>query len=635
MDEKAKILFTKMPNKEALGSWIRVFLGLDIPDGIVDPTSNCTPLQMIWEVYERCILNDNPEFNRVLYYASRDSFKTLSAAILEVLSILHLGRSVAHMAAIKDQAGKAQQYVKAFFRRPYLRDYVEGDNKTETVVVRFYNKETGVSLTRKQYDALAEDAKNEYEEITNYIKIVVCTMQGANSEHVPLFVVDEVDVVENPKAYEEAKAIPAPLNGMMPITVLTSTRKFSFGLVQKEIEKADDTGLKIRHWNILDVTEKCPEKRHRPDLPRLPIYRSDETLKSKSEEEYQALDEESKKKYVKDEGYHGCLKNCKLFAMCQGRLATKQTSTSKLLKPIEHTTNQFRSFSPEMAKAQLLCWKPSTLGLIYGGFEKETHMLTPAQIAEKVTGEPQRPEFTKGELIALLNAREGGYWASGIDWGYTHRFAVVTAYIDGPRCFVIDVISLPELEPGDQLQVVNTKIKHLDPICYADPENPQMIAMFRTKGGFKMRKWKKGPGTVQGGIEICRLKFNPAVGDPQCFLLKGDEGCELLAKRLMEYHWKMDQAGTMTNIPDETDDDECDAFRYLIMNVYAPKGKVQAPADEAVVKPAQAQYFAPASQPQPWMQEIIQSHLGGPARDPGEVTTSVKGRKGSFKWDMT
>jgi hypothetical protein len=1037
---KKRILFVPLETKEALHSWIKVFLGLDIPDCIVDEASTSNPMQAIWDTYERALKNDDPTYNFVLNYAARDTFKTISASILEVLMLCHLGRSVAHMAAIEAQAKKSQEYVKKFLRQSMLREFVVGDNQRKVEICRYYDDSTGISLSPREYNSLTTPAeRSRYRQISNYIVIVICTMAGANcvdpeslvwmadgtrkrmhqlgagedvlvfdamerktvsmpvkavggvvknsmrltfddgdflvlsedhklltnngwlcarkmrlgykvpglkapqdglnykesislgcihgnfksmlvgtllgdasliwpvykptgkrvgagpllsishgrkqheylqhkmrvavaggygmrskigacevlkswthgqadfeplwrmfyesgrkrvtreildlvdeealaywlmddgsgnaqvvgtckdrkiqihtcsftreehelmvswfkerwglkarigvnrnskgarydiiefsleesrklsklvdkfihpsmkykfpapekfldvdcihcgvplgrgrmgrlavrcalhrrqsireklgtgfftksitkiefvgprylsdlsidtdkphlknvilnssiishnSEHSSCLVVDEVDVVANPKAYEEARAIPAPYEGKHPITLLTSTRKFSFGLVQKEIDRAKESGLIIKHWNVIDVTAACPATRHLPDQPKIPIYRSDDTLRALSEDQYNDLAEEQQEKYVRDEGYEGCLKNCKLFAACKGRLATHQKSTSSLLKPIEHTQSLFRKFSPEMAKAQLLCWKPSSEGMIYPRFDRAVHMLTPAQIAEKVTGEHYDPKMTKTQLIALLKTREV-QWHAGMDWGYTHNFATVIGARDGARMFIIDVISQPELELGQKLELCETRLKPYQAQIWPDPAYPSDIKTFK-RNGYRMRDWDKGKGTVAGGIEVVRLKLWPSLGQPELFFLAGDEGVELLVKRMQAYHYIIDPAGRITEEPDDEDDDECDALRYLVMNVFAPKGKgpIASKPEERNPLAIPAQQQTPSQvQQQHWNQ--IMGHVGMSVQtlDPvtGEVVEDVpkvKGKKGGLIFDL-
>lgn len=657
-----RALFVPCATKEDLHRWIEIYLGLNFPDTIVDEESNTTPMDIIWEIYEKALANDDPDFSRCMAYASRDSFKTLGAAVLEVLAVCHLNRDVAHMAAIKAQAKKAQSYVKKFFRYPYLRDYVISANTERTEIVRYYNDATGDNLTRAQYSELTPVEQLNYREIHRYITIVICSMQGSNSEHVPFFVVDEVDVVpkQNQPAYQEAKSIPAAYEGKEPITLLTSTRKFAFGNVQRELDQASKTGLVVRHWNIIDVTEKCPPSRHLPHEPRIPIYYSRDDFSSISAEEYEALLPEKQEKYTLTEGYAGCLKKCKLFAMCRGQLATKQRFHPKnekgefterpmpLLKSITFTTNKFRELNLDMAKAQLMCWQASQEGLIYPYLDRQKHLLTPAEMARRITGEKYPDNFTRAQLMALLKGRDGR-WVAGIDFGFTHNFSIVLFYIDGNRAFVVGCWSQPELDPTEKLDLMERTIKEFEPSIYADPESADMIAFFK-KRGYRCKDWSKGAGSVLAGIEIVRYKLHPSIGEPQVFFLKGDAGVEMLVDRLAMYHWALDAAGNPSNEPDDVvgqdeegnnlGDDECDAFRYGIMNVFHTKGKVMAPREDGVKLPTPAQVAATQKAQQPvqhqWAQQIMQ-HALARAQNTEEGAADagpLKGRKGSFFWDM-
>ncbi len=630
-----RALFVPAETKEHLHAWIMHYLHLDIPDTKVDPESTSTPMDLIWEIYDAGRRNHRVDFAEILGYASRDSFKTLGAAVLEVLAVFHLQRDVAHMAAIEAQAKKSQSYVRDFFAKPFLRDYVVLQNEKRREIARYHDARTDESLTLDQFKALPVELRAKYREIRNYINIVICTLAGANSEHVPFFVVDEVDVVRDPKAYEEAKYIPAPRGDQLPMTLYTSTRKFSFGLVQKEIDRAEESGLHIRHWNIIDVTQRCPASRHRPDLPIIDVYYSRDDLKTITPEAYETLGPDKKESYQPDKAFSGCMSNCKLFAMCRGRLATVQKEANpdakvkSLLKPVSHTQNLFKKASRESAKAQLMCWKPSTEGLIYPNFDQTVHMITAAEMAEKITGEDYPENYTKEQLVALLKSREVRFVA-GMDFGYTHNFSVVLGAIDGNRCFILDVLSQAELEVEQQVELCDATIKHYRPRIFADPENPQAIVTFHRKH-YRIKKVDKGPGSVIGGIELVRQLLRPGLdAPPRMYLLKGDEGCALLAKRLSVYHWKLDAKGDPSDVPDETDDDEADAMRYLIMSVFGKRGRLQA-ARETEVRPDAPTPDAPL--PQNWMQQEIAKKVGE-AGGAG-AGSAARGKKGGFMWDLS
>jgi len=604
---KRKALFVPCKDQDSLHRWVNVYLGVDIPDGIVDPDSTASPMSAMWELYSALLKGDRPEFTRVLTYASRDSFKTLGASILEILSVFHCRRSVGHMAAIKSQSQICQRYVKNFLNKPFLRDFVSKKNETE-VELLWFDAPDGSILNQVEYAVLAPDAKDRHVEINLYIKIVVATLQGANGLHAPFFVLDEIDIVEDKLAYEEAKAIPCAINGMPPITLLTSTRKFSFGLVQKEIDAAyndPNTGspsLHIRHWNIIDVTSRCPTTRHLPEEPNIPIFVNDDTLKAIDKPNYDLLDPQSKSEFIQTEGFAGCLKNCTIFAACRGRLPN-QTSTSKLLKPLADVVSKFKSMSAQMANAQLLCRKASQEGLVFPNFNAAIHMLTAYQMARRILGPDEHiPEtLDKPGLLQLMKGRQVSFH-SGMDFGYTHNFAVDTGALDGQNFYVFDVISMAELELEQKVAVCDARIKHLNGTVYPDPEAAADIATFRRKG-YRVKTVNKYAGSVVAGIEIIRRKLMPSAGNPSLFFLRGDDGCELLAKRFGAYHWKIDAAGKPTDIPDEDDDDELDALRYVMLSLFDLKGRLTTAPDKVLT-----QTLAPSSRSptqQDWMKKQI------------------------------
>jgi hypothetical protein len=889
-----KALFIPCDTKEHLHKWIKIYLGIDVPNVIVcddevrNPSSNSSPMDLIWEIYSKARNGQDETFTRVLGFAARDSFKTLSAAILETLCMFHLGRNVGHMAALEAQANNCQRYIEGYFKRPILREFMTSKNKRQIEITRYLSMDGSRSISPAEFNKLTDHEKKNYEEKVSWIKIVIATVGGANGLHAPFFVCvsdqseiliknnsiknkrdripakagvifnrlmgfspniknklegftknvqenievlsfnyknglfefkpiiatrrsfkkvfkislesgknlvctenhpimtlngykevkdlnigdgvlriyktqsmakkqllpivsdikikykepisdcfeqtligsllgdagvyrgqtsnscfkeqhsyaqkdyldwklnklsqklkftqnktaksgytqkllygfysnnskelfkickkyihptmmykfdispqkecrfckkqyypamlgksavtcgnqmcvaaqsksikvdiiksiepmgedwvidftvkdnhnfiangvlvkncDELDLSE-PAAYDESKMIPSMGDdGQLPITFLTSTRKYSFGLVQQEIDASHRTGLNIRHWNIIDVTERCPPKRHLPEEPQIPIYFSENNLRAISKAEHDLLSEKEKAQWDVKMGYKGCLQNCKLFAQCKGRLATKQTSDSKLLKKINHVQPLFSTISVDLARAQLMCYLPSSEGKIYPNFQREKHLLSAADMARRATGEEFPDHLNKAELIEIFK-RMGAEFYCGLDWGFTHNFAVVTAALLGHTLYIIDVISAKGLELQQRIELCKEKLTPLNPAIYPDNAYPSDVKSFRM-AGFRMINFKK---EVQLGIENARKRIMPGNGlPPSVFLLKEDPGCEFLATKIVGYHWKIDPQGNLTDEPDSQDDDELDAFRYLCQNVPLNKSK--------------------------------------------------------------
>lgn len=642
-----RCLFIPCESKEDLHTWIKVYLNFDMPDIIVHPESTSSPMDFIWEIYSKAREDNDPTFTRVMGYSCRDGYKTLSASILEVLLMAHCGRSTGHLAALETQAGYALGYVKNFLSKPFLKEFVLGDNKREIELLRYEDPITGYSYTEKEYKSFGSTVQNNLVKYHNYIKIVICTKAGANGLHAPSMVIDEVDLAKA-DGYQEAQLIPGPWGVKHAITTLVSTRKSSFGLVQKEIDAATRSGLQIRHWNIIDVTEACPTERHKPDEPKIDLWVNDDDLSFYEESSFKLLDEKIQAKYVKTEGYSGC-KVCPLFAMCKGILATKQKKEKSVLpiidlkKPINHVIDAFRKVSPEMAQAQLMCRKPETTGLIYPKLSKEFHMMDANKMWEIINGFPPRTPVTKEQIINQL-IQKGARFYSGMDFGWTHDFAVVTGAMWGNYCFVIDSIAVPGLELDDKMLACE-KLRPLDPVIFADPEDPASTATFRRKGHFKMRAWSKDKGSVKAGIEIVRTKLKPAIGGTTLFFLKGDEGCENLVTQLSKYHFKLDAQGNITEEPDKDQDDSCDALRYMIMNVFANKGKIVAAIDENAVITGVSSHQSfidtpskpnPADTYQKEMQQIINGFLENSSEGIKKVESEddKPKKKSKFVWDI-
>jgi intein/homing endonuclease len=365
-----RLLFTPCKTKKECHLWVDFFLDLDLPDCIVDPESNCTPLDMVWECYSHQVYGpEDEDVSRILYYACREGGKSLSESVIEIMLLFHARNNIFHLAAIKEQSYTVQGYLKKFLARPSLRPFVGGDSKSITGLF-FYVPTDGVSVTlsKAEWEDLPQEEQETYISVNNNVEVLVATVQSCNSKH-GMLVLDEIDVMlgdESRAAYRQSKFIPSEAYSAtgerrLPLTVLTSTRKTAFGLVQDEINDAKKTGLVIRHWNILDVTQACPKSRHQPEKEKVTIYSSDELLAAMSEEDYKKLSSIEQLKYEKYEGCHsGCLNRCKIFSACKGRLVDKQTSTSPFLKSITHVQNQFRNASIDMSLAELLCFGKDT-----------------------------------------------------------------------------------------------------------------------------------------------------------------------------------------------------------------------------------------------------------------------------------
>lgn len=619
--EMADYMLQPLGSARELKDWIMTYLGLDMPFGHIDPDSNSSPVEAMWEIYSTIKDNKGEANPGYIMLSAREGYKTLSSSILEVLLMIHFQMTIAHMAAIKDQSAKSVKYINYFFSKiESLLEHKGWENKSQNKMMIEYRSPEG------------EDV---------YIQIVVATMSGANSAHTNLMFIDEIDVVKDPAAYEEAKLIPGYAKGVHPVTVKLSTRKFAFGLMQKEIDAADESGDKILRWNILDVTEKCPTTRHKPEEPKEDRYVAKQLpLRQISAEEYYGLPmvERDKWDFI-EKAFAGC-KTCKLLPVCKMRLANREAGDiGGLYKPVGAVLNTFRKTDPDRAEAQLLCWKPSSKGMVYPRFENivdKGNVITLGKAWETLEGEgPRKSEITEIDLIFKMRSLGIRFYA-GVDWGYTHDFVIVIfAMIPNGDIWIVDCYSQSGLEFSDCLEVAKTyRDKYLVERWFCDTSMPSHMKSFN-KNHMKSPKFTKD---VMGGIEALRSKIVDSSGRRYLKVLYTDANQKVIFA-FLKHHFKLGPDGNPTLIPDDTPGtaDQADAMRYLAQNLFPVKGP-QKPevvwlddkGDPIDPNSKEAKERARiASEHQNQMKNEIASRLGG-----GEPTSGGTGKKGGFFWSV-
>jgi hypothetical protein len=602
----AKLLFRKLTNATELKDWINLFFGLDMPQGFIDNDSNSSPVDAMWTIYSTILNNTGNKNPGFIMLSCREGFKTLSASILETLLMLHFEVTIAHMAAIQSQSAKSIQYINYFF------------NKIQPLL------DVAGWVNRSQNKSKVEYRTPSGEDV--YIKIVIATLSGANSEHTSLLFVDEIDVVKDPLAYDEAKLIPGYAKGIYPLTIKLSTRKFAFGLMQKELDMAPISGDTVLRWNIVDVAERCPEERHIPTGKRKDVYVAKSLpLKQISVEDFNNLPDVEQPKYeLVKQAFEGCRK-CRLLPVCKMGLANRPASaTGGLYKPIDVVINNFKKTNPDMGEAQLMCWKPSSKGLVYPRFESSTvngNVITLEKAYETLMGEFRKKVSETDLLLVMKNL--GLSFCAGVDWGYTHDYVIVIfALIPNGEIWIVDCFSSPGLEFADQLEVAKKYRDRYNPArWFCDTGMPASLKSFN-KNGMRAPNFDKD---VMGGIEALRSKILDGYGRRLLKVVLTDQ-TKKVVDAFMKHHFKLDSAGNPTLEPDDTPGvaDQADAMRYVGQNLFPIKG----PQKPQMVTPEEnAQKSSnPAAEAQ--MKAEITNRLGGDGLSGGN------GKKGGFHWSF-
>lgn len=577
---KKRFFLSHLNTVEELKDWIRTYLGLLLPYQNIskyteDPAEGVlfsSPLEAIWEAYDtykKDLYKQNPGY---IWMANRDGAKTLAGSILNILLITHFKAEIAHLAAVRKQAEKCLEYTNLFLRqiKPYLEHHgrkIIGDSKTK---IQILNEDNTLS----------------------YIDVVVATLAGGNSQRATVGSYDELDTLSKQgyQGYKESLLIPTRKNNHGPLKIKYSTRKFSFGVFEKEIQERATTKEKLVQWNILDIAERCDDKRSQKSAGETHLRYVAKKLPMKlyTEEDKSSMSAMAQTDLKPVYLHKGCL-SCPLAPVCQGHLTKKSPDQKEgpgsVYKSIDFVIGRFRETSAEMAEAQLLCWKPSSIGLVYPRFSYELgdNVVTPEQAIRLITGD-EVVAPTLEQIVESLKMLEADFYA-GVDFGFTnHSVIVVMAVIKAGYAFILDSYSMPGLEAHEFAEIA-AEFQQKYPISkwFCDQASPATIKTFRKKG-LKCPDFRKD---VQDGINSVRSVIVTSTGARMLKVIK-TENTKPVIDMFKEHHFLLDAVGDVTKNPDDSPGiaDVGDAMRYLGQNLFSAKGKSKVMIGENV-DPAQ------------------------------------------------
>lgn len=209
-------------NRDGLWIWIKEFLGWGVPRVSICQ-NHCAPFDFISDYLFG-------EIKDAIVLANRSGGKTLDFGILDtIMAFISDDTEIAAVGAIKFQADKGYQYFNDFSSKfPFVSNIHR--------------------LTRTKTDCLNGSS----------VQVLTGTMSGVNSPHPQILFLDEIDLMAW-QVLQQALSMPQSKHGVESRTVLTSTRKFGSGPMQRLIDEADERGYKVYQWCIWEVVEPLPE----------------------------------------------------------------------------------------------------------------------------------------------------------------------------------------------------------------------------------------------------------------------------------------------------------------------------------------------------------------------------------------
>lgn len=520
---------------EELDEFIAHFFKIRFPWHYIDPLSTSSPLLCVWSIYN--VLLTGIGNHRHVIAASRNSGKTVIAAIIQILSLLHFRRSGVHIASILSQSSAMIQYFDKFVNKiQELAPYKSTDN-----------------VKLKQFMGLPANSYTDKDNAS--LLVVTANKKGANSSRANLITYDEVDLTPQEILAEAAFIADPTLDGNKrdPVFIYLSSRKSNSGPIQELITEAETPGsedITLHKWSITDMLETCPPEIHKPELGASKAYLNSETLAVIwGEDAFKTMvPEASQSLYFERVVYEGC-KTCPAFIACQG-LSVKQKGSSGMLRTRKFVSGMLRAIKDTAAIiAQYLNLKPETTGLVFKTFSHYQHVKAPIEFYEWTIGSRFNPMnyseeewnriYEEGDIVELMSitpTKEDCYYAMisggwtitfGIDWGYNPDPAFVVVIGWHKKTGRLAVLHCDfELNHSNHVwaKYVCETVYPRFPASFvapdmADPASPTYFVKH------KVRSLDSKPSRIETGVSFLRgLLWNPVTASSNFALFDDSQG---------------------------------------------------------------------------------------------------------------
>ena len=557
---REKMLLTPCKTKDELHKWIQYHFGLYLPNCTVSRYADTNPLDAIWEVYNICVNNVNPDdIHELLFVAGRGSGKTLGMAIAELAVLLHDQRDIVHVGAILSQAKRCYEYQMGFMLNDKIRPVLFADRKDASgniyKTLEKANMEKSIFNLRDKNGSLTKTS----------IEILPCTLKAVNGPHVPLVVVDEIDTVsgEGFRAFKDISGMLDSRGDKLALRIGISTRKSRYGLMNAQIEEAEQAGRTVRRWTAFEFAERCPDKRSGTDP--VGLYVNQDDMVTIDPDTYSKMDKQRQNDFLHEIFPGSGCARCPIAPICLGD-AKKQNSSSFMLKPITDVIDKTIGNGPDWALSQLMNLKPSVEGIIYKEFEERLHCKDWNQMWKILTNK-EYPGDCSHDVFVKKCHNMGLTCYAGIDWGWSNPSTVVFFFVDNrENIYVVRCEGRTHTNNPSWVQTIKQKWHGLYrcQLYFPDPANPGDLITMRQEGLPCPSKIDK---SVESGIQVVK-KWLRSLASPVPKLFFATETCQPIIEEFQTYHFKTDASGRITEDPAKEFDHWLDALRYAMYNLF-------------------------------------------------------------------
>ncbi len=213
-----------------LKNYVKVFLGLDIPDKVICP-EHCSPLDYLWHSFN-CDFSGEKKTNAdAVVWANRSGGKTELAAVATLLDCVFKPRCrVRILGGSGEQAGRMYEYLLGFLKDGF-EDFAAGPIRKGKC--HFVNG--------------------------SEVEVLTQSATSVRGQHIQKLRCDEVELFDE-DVFGAAKFTTQSTEGLLAAMEVISTMHRPYGLMHKAVSSAVHYGTPVFKWCLWEVIENCKER---------------------------------------------------------------------------------------------------------------------------------------------------------------------------------------------------------------------------------------------------------------------------------------------------------------------------------------------------------------------------------------
>jgi len=216
--------------KQDLKNYVKVFLGVDVPDKRICPQHN-SPLDYLWHSFSMDFSAERNQNGDCIVWANRGGGKTKLAAIGTLLDcIFKPNCQIRILGGSGEQAGRMYEYLTAFFNQGF-------ENFLAAAVLKdkcsFKNNST--------------------------VEVLTQSAASVRGQHIHKLRCDEVELFDK-EVFSAAKFTTQSTDGLLAAMEIISTMHRPYGLMQQAVSSAEKFNTPVFKWCMWEVIEKCVDR---------------------------------------------------------------------------------------------------------------------------------------------------------------------------------------------------------------------------------------------------------------------------------------------------------------------------------------------------------------------------------------